>query len=105
MAFGVARIGRPVSVAYRAVAAASANVALPVGSAYMLVCDQNCWIEFGNSSVEAAAGAGGSIYLPANTVLVFDKPVVSQATNQTNPTHIAAIRATADGTLTIVGLS
>lgn len=100
-----ARIGRPVSVSYRTSTASSASVALPVGSAYLLVCDQNCWIEFGNSSVAAAAGAGGSIYLPANVPYVFDKPANGNVSNQGTVTHIAAIRVSADGTLCIVGLA
>jgi hypothetical protein len=95
---GSAALGRPEQVAYITVAAASSSTTIPKGSALLLVSTTDCWVEFGNSAVAAAAGAGQSFYVPANTV-------VSAATNQQPATHVAAIRVTADGTLSIMGLA
>jgi hypothetical protein len=102
---GSAALGRPEQVAYITVAAASSSTTIPKGSALLLVSTTDCWVEFGNSAVAAAAGAGQSFYVPANKPIALGKPVVSAATNQQNPTHVAAIRVTADGTLSIMGLA
>lgn len=98
-------MGKPIDVAYRASAAASANVTLPAGSSYLVICDQDCWIAFGGAAVVAAVATKPAIYLPKNTPYVFGKPIVGAASLQLPVTKLAAIRATADGTVTIVGLA
>jgi hypothetical protein len=106
---------KPIAVAYIDVAAASASVALPKGSYYMITFAPDaklgetgggCWVEFGGSGVAAAAHAGQSFFVPENTIMCIQKPDQGEATNRAVATHIAAIEAAAagDGWLTIVGM-
>lgn len=107
----------PVDVAYVDVGDASANVALPIGGAFSLTfradtdvghAGGGCWVEIGNSSVAAAVAAGQSFWVPKNAIMIIKIPSRGKSTNNTNPTHIAAITnvagATGAGTLTVVGL-
>jgi hypothetical protein len=72
----------------------TARSAIPAGAtALTLVANQRCFVRLGNSSVNATVGAG-SIPIPAE--LPFTVGVGSA-------THIAYIRDTVDGNLTIMG--
>lgn len=80
-----------------AFAAASDRVALPSGvigddEILRLACNQHCYVTFGDSSVTASSS---DVYFPAG---------VETVKVPTGATHIAAIRETDDGIMSITEL-
>lgn len=60
-----------------------------------LVCNQNCWVNFGPVGTTATAGAG-SVYLPANVVEYF---------HVTQGQVVAVIQDTAAGVLSVADMT